>query len=224
MPLKKAKSRPVLTDDTYEQIKSLLMDHLIEPGERVSIDGLARTLKVSQTPIREALVRLESDGLVIRKPLTGYSATPVLTLGQLIELYEFRFVIEPKAIELATLKLTPDDEKLLRDELAVVKKISMGSTYATYKDVFHHHNRFHQLIFNLSGNTFLESTFLKTHCHLHLFRLNPTTQKYQTKALREHGEIVRAISSRNPQKAREAMIKHLENSRDRMLAIVFKGN
>jgi DNA-binding GntR family transcriptional regulator len=224
MPFKKSKPRQVLTDDTYEQIKSLLMDHAIKPGERVSIDGLARTLKVSQTPIREALARLESDELVIRKPLTGYSATPVLTLGQLVELYEFRFLVEPKAIELATQKLTADQEEALREELAQVKAISTGSTYSAYKEVIAHDTRFHQLIVRLSGNTFLENAYLKTHCHLHLFRLNPTTQKIQSQALREHGEIVRAISSRNPQKAREAMVEHLENSRARMLAILLKGN
>ena len=108
-----SKNHPLLTDDSYESIKSLLMDHVILPGERVSIDALARDLKVSQTPIREALARLEADELVVRKPLTGYSATQVLTFKKLLDLYEFRFLNEQKAIELATKKLTIDGEKKL---------------------------------------------------------------------------------------------------------------
>jgi DNA-binding GntR family transcriptional regulator len=220
----KREPRQVLTDEIYEQIKSLLMDQVIKPGERVSIDGLARTLEVSQTPIREALARLESDELVVRKPLIGYSATPILTLGQLLELYEFRFAIEPKAIELATQKLTLDNEQLLRTELTRIKKISMGSTYTAYRGLVQHDTIFHQMILRQSGNTFLEGAFIKTHCHLHLFRLSPTNQKNQTLAIREHGEVVRAMATRDPKKARSAMVKHLENSRDRMLAIVFKDN
>lgn len=220
----KDSTRQVLTDEIYESIKTMLMDHLIQPGERVSIDSLARKMKVSQTPIREALARLESDELVIRKPLTGYSATPVLTPSQLVELYEFRFLIEPRAIENATKVLTVEGEEQLKAELATAKKIPTGSTYSSYRSMSEHDARFHQLICQLSGNIFIESAFLKSHCHLHLFRLNPTTSATQKKALKEHGEIVKAMLSRDPKAARMAMVSHLEGSRDRMWPFVFKTN
>ena len=45
------------------------MDHILPPGERVNIDALARELDVSPTPVREALARLEADGLVRKRPL-----------------------------------------------------------------------------------------------------------------------------------------------------------
>ena len=73
--------RNVLADDVYELVKAMVMDHVIRPGARVSIDGLARELAVSPTPVREALARLESDGLVLKEPLKGYRATPLLTLA-----------------------------------------------------------------------------------------------------------------------------------------------
>src|SRR5438046_10671229 len=74
--------RQVLADDVYEAVKALVMDHVIAPGARVSIDGLARELGVSQTPIREALARLEPDGLVTKAPLRGDSASPLLTSAE----------------------------------------------------------------------------------------------------------------------------------------------
>jgi len=217
-----SKNHPSLTDDIYESIKSLLMDHVILPGERVSIDALARDLKVSQTPIREALARLEADELVVRKPLTGYSATQVLTFKELLDLYEFRFLNEQKAIELATKKLTIDGEKKLKAELATVKKIPPGSMYKAYRFVSEHDARFHQLIFQLSGNSFMESAFLKTHCHLHLFRLSPTTSEVRNLALKEHGDIVKAIASRDIKLARTAMLTHLVNSRERILPFLLE--
>ncbi|MEI6216664.1 MAG: GntR family transcriptional regulator [Actinomycetes bacterium] len=224
MAVKKEKTRQVLTDEIYESIKSLLMDHDIQPGDRVSIDDLARRLKVSQTPIREALARLESDELVVRKPLAGYSATPILTPSQLVELYEFRFLVEPRAVENATKVLTSEGIEQLKAELAEGKKIHTGSTYSTYRQLSEHDARFHQLIFKLARNGFIESAFLKSHCHLHLFRLSPTSPSAQQKALREHGVIVKAMIARDPKVARAAMVSHLEGSRDRMLPYVFTTN
>ena len=219
---KKNEIRQVLTDETYESIKSLLMDHVIQPGVRVSIDGLARDLKVSQTPIREALARLESEDLVVRKPLTGYSATPVLTLNELIEMYEFRFMIEPLAIESATKLLTVEGEKLIKNELNLAKKITTGEKYAVYRSVSEHDHRFHSLIVTLSGNSFMDAAYKRAHCHLHLFRLNPTSTLVQRLAIKDHGLIFKAMLTRDPKAARNAMMRHLENSRDRILPFILK--
>lgn len=198
------------------------MDHVIQPGERLPIDGLARQLKVSQTPIREALARLESDGLVIRKPLIGYSATAILTLKELMELYEFRFMIEPRAIEAATKLLTTDGEKKLQNEINLVKQITTGEKYLAYRDMSEHDQRFHSLIITLSGNTFIEAAYIRSHCHLHLFRLNPTSPSSQKLAIKEHAIIFKSMLTRDPKAARKAMTSHLENSRDRILPLILK--
>jgi DNA-binding GntR family transcriptional regulator len=87
--------RQILSNDVYEVIKAQIMDHAIAPGARMSIESLARDLQVSQTPIREALARLESDGLVTKAPLRGYSATPLLTPDEMDDLYVLRSLIEP---------------------------------------------------------------------------------------------------------------------------------
>ena len=71
--------RQVLSDDVYETVKGLIMDSVVEPGTRLNIDALTRELGISQTPIRESLARLESDGLVIKEPLRGYRVSSRLT-------------------------------------------------------------------------------------------------------------------------------------------------
>src|SRR5690349_16278501 len=82
--------RPTLTDDTYDAIVRALMSQQIEPGERINIDALSRTLGVSVTPIRETLARLESEALVTKRPLAGYMAPPLLTAAQVSDLYAIR--------------------------------------------------------------------------------------------------------------------------------------
>ncbi len=211
--------RSVLSDGTYEAIKSRIMDHEIPPGTRVSIDGLARALEVSQTPVREALARLEADGLVTKQPLKGYSATRLLTTKEFDDLFELRQLLEPWAA--ARVAKTVDDLGILalETELSTCKEAPAGSSYATYKDLTDHDARFHALILRLSGNNAVESAFLRTHCHLHLFRLYYAVQT-GTRAIHEHGDIVQAIRSGNPENARNAMSDHIELSRCRLLPAV----
>src|SRR3982074_891458 len=93
--------RMMLRDSVYEAIKGLLMDNDLAPGSRLSIDGLARELQVSPTPVREAMTRLESDGLVAKRPHAGYIVAPLMDRVALDNLYEIRLLIEPQAARLA---------------------------------------------------------------------------------------------------------------------------
>ena len=70
------RSRGRLADEVYDTLLGQLMSLRIEPGSRVTIDVLARELGVSQTPIRDALNRMEAEGLVVRVPHAGYRIPP----------------------------------------------------------------------------------------------------------------------------------------------------
>src|SRR5690606_18753046 len=94
-------TRRALADQVYDRLIADLVDGRIEPDSAISIDGLARSLGVSQTPIREALGRLEATGLVTRLPFKGYRAAPPLSLEDLRQLSEARRVIEPANARLA---------------------------------------------------------------------------------------------------------------------------
>src|SRR3982751_1478048 len=94
-----------LADDVYGAIFNKLMSLEIEPGGRITVDGLVRELEVSHTPIREALGRLEGEGLVVKTHLVGYSATPQITRRRFDELYELRLVLEPDAARPAPLQV-----------------------------------------------------------------------------------------------------------------------
>lgn len=144
--------RQMLADDVYEAIKTMLMDHTIRPGGRISIDGLAREFQVSSTPVREALARLESEGLADKEPLKGYRATPLLTLEEFEDLYSFRRLLEPWAARRAAELIDDTGRERLTAELSTaVEPTSVD--YAGYKSLTAHDNRFHTLIAELSGAT-----------------------------------------------------------------------
>ncbi|WP_345762080.1 GntR family transcriptional regulator [Diaminobutyricibacter sp. McL0608] len=235
--------RQVLADGTYGAIKAMILDHEIAPGEHVGIDELARDLSVSQTPVREALARLESDGLVTKIPLRGYEATNLLSVQQFDELFHFRTLIEPWAAAEASHRSTRLEIEAIKAELDRAQRGSIDPETATYASFIEHDTRFHTLVAKASGNPFVEDAFIRTHCHLHLFRVykaamsedqdrrsdasfvrNMFEEYYSAGrfplALTEHAEIAAAIAGGRADTARDLMLDHIESSRLRFIPAV----
>ncbi|MCM2580041.1 GntR family transcriptional regulator [Streptomyces meridianus] len=202
--------RQMLADDVHEAIKALIMDHAIEPGARVSIDGLARQLGVSPTPVREALARLESAELVVKEPLRGYRTTPLLNREQLEDLYQFRLLLEPWAAARAAERLSDEGRERLRAEMGSCDA-PRDTTYDAYKALTAHDTRFHVLVAELAGSAQVRQAFERTHCHLHVFRLS-YNRGIGLQTLDEHRSITDAILAGDPQAAEAAMRGHLETA------------
>lgn len=205
-----------LSDDAYEAVKRSIMDHTIAPDARLSIDGLARDLNISQTPVREAMARLEADGLVTKAALKGYSASPVLAERELHDLYGLRLLLEPWAAAEAAAHLDETAAEQLTAEMGTLTDAPEGSDYDRYKALAAHDARFHDLLLATAGNEAVRQAHERTHCHLHLFRLYYASG-IGGEALREHRRIADAVLARDAAAAHDAMTAHLVASRDRLL-------
>jgi len=166
-------SRTVLSDQTYTAIRDLVLNHEIAPSTRVNIDTLSTRLGVSPTPVREALARLESDSLVVKTPLRGYSTTPLLTSEQFWDLVQFRIVIEGWTASEASRSASPEIISELREELATAKTVigNANSDPMRFQKLVEHDSRFHALIARAAGNVLVNEAFERTHFHLHFLRL-----------------------------------------------------
>jgi len=226
--------RSILSDETYSMIRAMIFAHEIVPGERVNIDALSVQLGVSQTPIREALARLESEDLIAKEPLKGYRATNLLSMKEFADLFNFRLLIEPYAAEQAAILIDAEGIKKLQNEIMSAKEALTDDEHLI-EAITEHDARFHTLIANYSGNKSLAAAFANTHCHLHLFRLYVATQKHLVEpgdksnfvqdlfaryyhsdrgqlAIKQHVAIAKAIASHNPEKAKAEMHSHIESS------------
>jgi DNA-binding GntR family transcriptional regulator len=209
-------NRQVLADGVYERIRALIMNDGIAPGDRINIDEIARELDVSGTPVREALARLESEGLVSRLPLRGYRVTELLTRDEVEDMYGLRLLLEPPSAAKAAAVMTDAHAAELSRELATCPAAPAAPLYDDYKALTAHDARLHELILRIAGNEAVAQAFARTHCHLHLFRLwynQPTGEQ----TIDEHRAIVDALVSGKPAVARKAMTHHLETARDRLL-------
>nr|WP_308369926.1 GntR family transcriptional regulator [Streptomyces sp. McG3] len=210
--------REVLGDSVYEAVKAMVMDHVIQPGARVGIEALSRSLGVSPTPVREALARLEADGLVLKRSLSGYRATELLGRRDVEELFEMRLLLEPRAAALAAERA--DDAALDLIESLVEEMQGLpdkGHSFAVYGRFALLDQRFHDALAAASGRTLLAAAVERLHTHLHLFRLSPVTGGSPATAV-EHSRILRAVLRRNPDRAEDAMREHLELSLGRHLS------
>ncbi|MEV1289917.1 GntR family transcriptional regulator [Micromonospora sp. NPDC049679] len=223
--------RLTLTDDVYEAVRALIMDHAVAPGDRVNIDALARQLQVSPTPVREALARLEADGLVRKRPLAGYTAAPLLTRDEFDELVEMRLVLETAAARRAAARIaarheaggeasrgeqTDTDLAELRREADLPGPAPETEGYAALAAFTRQDARFHNRLAELAGNRMLHEAVVRLRSHLHLFRLHFPTAHHDTSG-REHHRIVDAVAAGDPERADEAMRAHLLAARDRHL-------
>ncbi|KXF78125.1 GntR family transcriptional regulator [Paramesorhizobium deserti] len=207
-----------VVEGVYDGIYHRLMSLEIAPGARIPIDVLTREFGVSQTPIREALSRLEREGLVRKEHLIGYSAAPQWTRKQFEDLYVFRLLIEPEAARLAAIHMTPDALQQLENSAADMEHgeppVDRNTRYSRFARA---DAQFHDSILKIAGNEVIRSTLSNQHVHLHIFRLMFHTRVTQ-EALEEHENLLAAFRDGDPQAAFDAMRIHIERSRDRLLS------
>ncbi|MCD0442155.1 GntR family transcriptional regulator [Glycomyces sp. A-F 0318] len=206
-----------LADDAYTELKSRIMRSELAPGAKLSIDGLAKQLAFSQTPIREALARLESEGLLARRPLSGYTVEPLLSAAEFADLFDLRMMLEPLAARRAAERAArpPGGADLDPAALRIAARTPPPNAD---KLLFTEADRcFHDEVAVASGSAQLAKAIRRLDAHLHLHRayIEPESIE-ETEA--EHLAVAEAIIAKKPLAAEEAMRRHLERSRTRHAA------
>ena len=207
----------------------MILQRLLEsswaPGSRLSIDGLARDLQVSPTPVREALVSLERSGLVDYAALKGYVVAPTLTREQIVDLIDARIVIETAVLSRAFQRweeFVQALETAHASHAEVVERIYSGEDvdYALVREHFLYDWRFHQACFDYANNSYLTQAIGLLRPHSHRMRqawADKHTHIDARQALSEHQEILAMVRQRNHDGAIDALTTHLVNVRKRSL-------
>lgn len=206
-----------LGEEVYNAIYAQLISNKIPPGSRITVDNLVRELGVSQTPIREALSRLEAQGLVIKTHLIGYSAAPQMNRTQLDQLYELRLLLEPFVAGQAALRVTGDIIAELENLTDQMQGNSSGDSSRAYGRFALLDATFHDLIAAASGNDLIHDMLERQHTHVHLFHLF-YHDRVTVEAIDEHGRILEALRNRDEGAAETAMREHVDHSRRRFRA------
>ena len=202
-------------EHAYDTLLRELRMGTFSPGDRLREEDVGARLGLSRTPIREALRRLESDGIVEHRPRVG-AVIRVLSHTELVELYEMRIVLERTAAQMAAkhcVKAEIEALDALNDQIdAERENPDLGA--ALNQD-------FHRGLYLAGRNRFLLEAARALNSSLLL--LGPTTYRIPGRidvVVKEHRDIITALRNGDPQAAADAAEAHLQTSlRDRLKVI-----
>lgn len=215
------RSRRRPADEVYDTLLTQLMSQRIEPGSRVTVDALARELGVSQTPIRDALNRLEADDLVVRVPHAGYRIPPQITRERFEDMLEARLLLEPAAARRAAERATAEQVARLSAVLEEMSALADGQV--AYGEFGLLDAAFHDMVAVSGGNEVIRDALQRMHAHVHLFRL-VYDSRVTDLATDEHAEVLAAVAGRDPDAAAYAMRRHILLSGERFRRLFDAGS
>lgn len=200
-----------LREIVYEELKRQIMIGEIPPGTRMMEVELAEDMGVSRTPIREAIRKLEKEGLVSIEPRRGAYASEI-SIKDMVDVLEVREFLESMAAGLAAKKINQEDgEKISKVSQAYKKAVESGRT----EEIIKADELFHRLIVECSGNKTLIQMMNQVQELALRFRYiyYEDFSRYKNMPY-EHQEIVDAIISGNEEMAKEKADSHVRRLKE----------
>ena len=197
-----------LRDVVFNTLRQAILKGELAPGERLMEIQLANKLGVSRTPIREAIRKLELEGLVLMIPRKGAEVAEI-TEKNMRDVLEVRKALEELAVQLACEKITDEEIEEMKKAAEEFKMIlkSKDITEIAEADV-----RFHDIIYMATDNQKLIHLLNKLREQMYRYRVEYLKKKEcYPQLLREHQAIIEAIEKSNKETASEIMGQHIEN-------------
>jgi DNA-binding GntR family transcriptional regulator len=208
-----------IRDQIYEAIQESIVNNSYKPGEELQIDRLAEEFGVSTTPIREALIRLESSGLVNLIPNKGARVT-AFREEDIRDTWEIRKLLEPYAAGLtAALDVNLEIQELNAAFETLEKGTQDGNLYIQ-SDI-----RLHELLYTHLSNELLKETLhniLQRSMRMRYFAEDVSKMHDQVvqEVISEHKQILQALTARDRDRTIEAVRRHIENGERRALLAI----
>lgn len=199
-----------LADEVYDQIVDAIMNLEIGREDRLVQEKLASDLGISRTPVREALMRLEQEG-VLRKSAQGGFRLYEMSDQEVKELYQTRAAIEGQVARILAEHHTEADLATLRKTISKEENISSDSV----REYFEANRNIHRRFVELANNRFLLEMFDMTWGKAMAFQLFATIQNVElSKSLGDHMALVDIIETRDKTAVLEAFIQHIQDGFD----------
>ena len=217
---------PVVTEQAgtsavrvYEDLRAAIIGGEYAPGERLRAEALAARFGTSRTPVREALVLLEGDGLVELEPRRG-AVVRAFDADDLVDLYEVRAVLEARAASLAAGRVAADDLAAL--EAACLRAEALtGADAAAVDGLIAANEDFHRVIIDATGSPRLIAALRTVAGIPRPFKTvfwNAAAER--ERSLVAHREILAGLRAGSAERAESAMRLHVLNARDFLIEVM----
>jgi DNA-binding GntR family transcriptional regulator len=203
-----------IADRVYAVVQERILNGDLEAGSRIHQENVSEELGVSRTPVREALARLASDGLVELLPNRGARVAEV-TLEDMRTSYEARLGVEPLAARFAAERRTPDDLARMKSAIAAQRR-ARGSR-ATYTAI----RAFHLAVVDAAGNPLLSrfaASLWAGRIGLHVF-LRQADEAALAADAEEHERIMEALAAGDAATSERLMYEHIVVALEQLIAV-----
>ena len=220
MDLKEIKKTTLLRKQIYNTLESAIIEGELKPGQRIIEVELAKQLGVSRTPLREALIILESKGY-LEPAENGGVKVAQLSKEEIKEWSEIKNVLNELAIKKAVDNISKEELKELEETLQEMKE-AIEEKNETYLSISN--SKFHSIIFKASKNSLIIS-IAKEYQNYTLMLRNFLAHMVsrRAKAYEEHKKIYEALKEKNKEKAIENMRKHSIKMQDALIEYIDKS-
>jgi DNA-binding GntR family transcriptional regulator len=209
----KSKERD-LTGEACAQIKQMILNYELKPGEKLEHQALSDQLGMSRTPVREALGRLTEEGFVSRIPHRGYSV-PEITENEASELFDLRECLELYSVERAINRATPED---LIELQSILDAYRLSVLQGVTRRMFLVDQNFHLKIAEIGGGSalrrILTTIFEKIIMKRRMEGISPLSG---LESYRRHLKILTAIKNHNLRSAQEQIKEHVRAGKEAVL-------
>jgi DNA-binding GntR family transcriptional regulator len=214
---KSKKESGTLRLKAYRSIKDKIICLELKPGEKISENKLALELNVSRTPVREALLMLENEKLVICSDSFGFLVRR-FSIKDVEEYYALRNIIEAFAIPLVVEKITPADIAGLQENLAHCAKVIQENDISA---IIRCETEFHELLYRAARSEILFDTLAGLVEKFQWFRsLALSVPGAAAEAHRQHEKIVALIRQQDIEGLKKAMHYHIDEARGRVMHLL----
>ena len=199
-----------LRDVVFNTLRKAILKGELKPGERLMEIALAERLGVSRTPVREAMRKLELEGLVVMIPRRGAQVANI-TEKDLNDVLEVRIALENLSIENACARMT---EEQLAELWKAAKDFEATMAEGNLVKLAEADVAFHEVIYKSSDNRRLNQVLNNLREQIYRYRVEYLKEdESRNRLVKEHEKITRALKERDVKAAQELSFEHLENQR-----------
>ena len=208
-----------LSGNVYQQIRQAIVSGELVPGQRVTETKLAESLNVSRTPIREAVQRLETEGVLRHSPRQGLIVRQ-LEYQEVVELYAMRLVLESTAAGLSAQQATDPEIEILSDIVDMEGTVETGDAQQS----INYNKVFHETLAQSAHNRYLIDSIRSLDNSMILLGGSTLVSEDRRKqAVQEHRAVVEAIKLRDTEAAKDAMAHHIKGAQRKRLQIFMRN-
>ncbi len=201
--------RTTTPDGVYRVLRAAILDGTVPPGGQLREAHIAADLGISRSPLREALTRLEEEGLVVKIPFRGAFVAEV-SAEEVAEIATIRLLVEPYAGQLAAEALRGPERATLTRTIEDLNRATNENDIPASIDA---HLRFHRLFYDLSGHSILQSLWNGWESKLRLYlSVDHRTYSDLHELAVEHETLAAVALEGDPELIREELARHFQSA------------